>query len=150
MCLFGRGWRRTNETTDSTSSSIMRFQPIHQCFIFLSGICAMISAFLTLFNSNHAWDGSLQSRATLSRVVTMLYLFATGVAMVLVAVTKWKGSLEWLGMLRTFFGSGVFMLFLGFFILPMVGTFGLVAGTVIILCGVCSIACSFVSTHDAL
>ena len=110
----------------------------------------MIAGLWALFDMTYFWSSSYQARGSISHIITMLFLIATGGAMILVAVTNLKQPLEWLGMLRSYFGSGVFMIFLGFFILPLAQDFGYATGIILILFGAFSAGYSFANPADAL
>lgn len=134
--------RKEKSFPDLQSSAQMLYpsaQKIHQGVTLLSGVLVLISALWSLFDHSYYFGNRWAARASFSHIALMLYLIAISTSMIVVSATHYKQPTEWLGMMRSYMGSGFLMIFLGFFILALASDFGFGTGILIIIFGCCSI-----------
>ncbi|KAF0696351.1 Aste57867_12910 [Aphanomyces stellatus] len=108
---------------------------VHQFAMAVCGLLCTIAAIWGFVNDSYG--GSLQG--DVARISMRIYQIVLSLILLLTMAFGVKQPLKWFGLLESYVGSGLYVIFLAFFTLGLGNTFGLYSTIIILVIGVLSI-----------
>ncbi|CAK4075658.1 unnamed protein product [Aphanomyces euteiches] len=108
---------------------------VHQFGLAVCGLLCTIAAVWSFVNDSY--HGSLQGSVT--RISMRVYQIALSLVLLSTTALGMKQPLKWFGLLESYIGSGLYVIFLAFFTLGLGNDFGMYANVTMLVVGILSI-----------